>query len=358
MALASRAHELKDAWDFIETAFEKNWTDGLPVCPPTPDRVQAMIDAAGRKPDEVVGLIPPQNGEATIEKLAIQCVMAGCKPAYFPVVLAALDALLDERFNLYGVETTTHANEPLTIVSGPIVKELGFNYADAVFGQGRPNATIGRAIRLILWNLGGSYPNLNAKAPLSHPGRYTFCIAENIAENPWAPLHKDFGLTSENGVVVIGVESPHGMLTLGDAQSTLYTWADTICRMGGNNIQYNGGQGLLVMGPKVAQKVAAAGWSKADIRTFLFDNARRRLGDLRRGFYNFDPSVGNPGWPKWVDQQNDETRVPVVADPSDLHLAVAGGIAAHWFTAWCPGWGLMGGMAVARPVPLPKKSAA
>ncbi|MEK7681332.1 MAG: hypothetical protein AAB369_00720, partial [Chloroflexota bacterium] len=90
---------------------------------------------------------------------------------------------------------------------------------------------------------------------------------------------------------------------------------------------------------------------------FLFDNARRRLGDLKRGFYNFDPAVGNPGWPKWVDQQNDETRVPVVADPSDLHLAVAGGTAAHWFTAWCPGWGLMGGMAVARPVPLPKKSA-
>ena len=134
---------------------------------------------------------------------------------------------------------------------------------------------------------------MNAKAPLSHPGRYTFCIAENIDENPWPAVHRDFGLTSENGVVVFGCEAPHGMLTLGDAPSTLYTWADTICRMGGNNIQYsNGGQGLIVMGPKVAQKLASAGWAKPDIRNFLFDNARRRLGDLKRGFYTFDPSVG------------------------------------------------------------------
>ena len=356
MPLSSRTYEASDPWEFIEMAYEKNWTDGMPVCPPTPERVEAMIACAGRKPEEVVGVVPPQNGEATIEKLAIQCVMGGCRPEYFPVVLAALDAMLEEKFNLYGVETTLHPCEPLVVVSGPIVKALGFNTGDAVFGAGRPNATIGRAIRLILWNIGGSYPGVNATAPLGHPGRYGFCIAENLDENPWPPLHRDFGLTSESGVVVIGVDGPQAVLALPDARHTLNIWADGISRMSGNNIQYMaGGQGMMVMAPPVAKKLTAEGWSKRDIQTYLFDTARRRLGDLKRGFYTFDPAKGgNAGWPKWVDQTSDETLVPIVSDPSDIFLAVAGGVRAHWFSAWCPGWGLMGGLAVARPVELPK----
>ncbi len=356
MQFKSKVIDVNDAWEWLELAYAKGWTDGLPVFPPMRDRVEAMIQYVGRGPEESLGPVPPQNGEATVEKVAIQCVMAGCRPEYFPVVLAALDALLDERFNLFGVETTTGPHEPLTIVCGPVVNDLRFNCGDAVFGAGRPNATIGRALRLVLWNIGGAYPGVNAKSPLSHPGRYTFCIAENMDENPWPPMHRDFGLTSESGVVVFGCESPHGLASSGDASHTLTIWADAMSRMGSNNIKYsNGGQALLVMGPRVAQKFTAEGWTKDDIRRYLFDNARRRIGDLKKA-YGMTPEAKHPGWPQWVDQQNSDALVPIVADPRDLHLAVAGGTAAHWFTAWCPGWGLMGGLAVARSIESGKKT--
>lgn len=355
MQLSSRIHDITSAWDWLDLAYEKGWTDGLPVAPPTEERVRAMVEHVGRKPNEVLGLVAPQSGEATIEKVAIQCVMAGCKPEYFPVVLAALEAMMDPQFNLYGVETTTHACEPLTIVCGPIMKELGFNYGDGVFGCGRPNATIGRAIRLILWNIGGSYPGVNAKAPFSQPGRYSFCIAENVEGNPWPPMHRDFGVTSESGVVVFGCDPPQSMISHVDSVHTLNIWAETMNGMGTNNIhRCNGAQALVIIGTSMAQAFNRDGWTKPDIRKYLFEKARRRLGELKKGFYQYDPKQGgNYGWPKWINQEDDDSLIPIVADASDLLVAVAGGTAAHWFSVWCPGWGLMGGQAVARPIVKP-----
>ncbi|MBI2907715.1 MAG: hypothetical protein HYX92_08685 [Chloroflexi bacterium] len=352
MRFQSKIYEVEDAWEWAELAFKDHLTDGLPVLPPTEERVAAIVGYLGREPQEVLGLVPPQNGKATVEKVAINCAMAGCLPEYGPVVLAALEALLQEEFNLYGVETTTHPCEPLTIVSGPIVKELGFNYGDGVFGGGsRANATIGRAIRLILWNIGGAYPGDNAKSPFSHPGRYTYCIAENGDENPWAPLHRERGIEAESGVTVFGCEAPHSIIALADEIHILNVIADSMSTMGNNNIQYtDGSQTLLVLAPRVAQKLDKAGWKKTDVKAYLFEKARRRLGDLKKGFYTWDPDVGNPAWAKWVDQRNDDTMVPIVDRPEDIIIAVAGGTSAHWFSMWCPGWGKMGGLAVSRPV--------
>lgn len=352
MRFESDTHEFEDAWEWAEFAYKNKLTDGLPVLPPTEEKVEGIVAYLGRDPQESLGLVPPLNGDATIEKVAINCCMAGCLPEYAPIVLAALDALLQEEFNLYGVETTTHPCEPLTIVSGPIVKELGFNYGDGVFGGGsRANAAIGRAIRLILWNIGGAYPGDNAKSPLSQPGRYTYCIAENIDENPWEALHRERGVETLNGVTVFGCEAPHSIIAHGDDFRILNTIADSMATMGSNNMQHtDGSQTLVVLIPRMAQNLARVGWTKSEVKAYLFEHARRRLGDLKKGFYAFDPRVGNPAWAKWVNQRDDDTLVPIVNKPEDIIIAVAGGTSSDWFAHWCPGWGRMGGLSVSRPI--------
>ncbi len=354
MSLSSKVHEMQDVWEWVETAYEKNWTDGLPVLPPTPARVEALVAATGLSADHVLGKVPPAWRLATVEKVAINAAMAGCKPEYMPLILTALDALLDEEFNLGGVETTTHSCEPLTIVSGPIVKELGFNYGDGVFGGGsRANATIGRAIRLILWNIGGSFPgNDIAKAPMSHPGRYTFCIAENIDANPWKPMHTDFGVSSENGVTVFACDAPQLILGL-DKPRAATVVARAISRIGTNHPtdmrSLGDAQILIILSGGSARKLASEGWTKDEFKRAVFDKARNRIGDLQK-LYDFDPQRGNFYWPKWVDQMNPETMVPIVTRPENLIIAVAGGVSAPWFSAYCPGWGSHGGFAVSRPL--------
>jgi hypothetical protein len=194
MNLISERLDVDDYDEAVELFYQRNWTDGLPVVLPTRRRVEAMIAGAGRDPQESLGPVPPKGGPATVEKLAINAVMGGCLPAHFPVVLAALEALLDPAHNLNGVTQTTHMCVPLVIVNGPIARELGFNSRDGVFGNGyRANAAVGRAVRLALWNLGGAVPWDTDKATLSHPGEYAFCIAEEEDDNPWAPLHVDRG---------------------------------------------------------------------------------------------------------------------------------------------------------------------
>ena len=210
MELSARSFEFHSLEDAVEFIYAQGWTDGLPIVPPTSLAIQRMLDYLGRDSEEVVGVVPPKNGAATIEKIAINCVMAGCRPEYGPVVIAALEAMLEPAFNLYGVQGTTHCCAPLVIVSGPVVKELEFNYRENVFGGGsRANATVGRAIRLILWNIGSGYPGKVDMATLGHPGKYTYCIAEDPEQNPWEPLHVERGLEAgESGVTVLACESP------------------------------------------------------------------------------------------------------------------------------------------------------
>ena len=209
----SRLDAAGDTADLIEHYFEQGWTDGLPVVPPTPQLVAAMVAALGGDPDHLEARIPPRWGNLTREVLAINLVLAGCRPEYAPVTRAALLALTSSHFNLHGVQATTHMAAPLVVVNGPVRKEIGLNAGANVFGSGcRANATIGRAIRLVLLNVGGAWPGDLDKSTLGHPGKYTFCIAENEEASPWAPYHVEHGYApGDSTVFCIAAEGPHSV---------------------------------------------------------------------------------------------------------------------------------------------------
>ncbi|MBI2908357.1 MAG: hypothetical protein HYX92_11975 [Chloroflexi bacterium] len=194
-----RSRRLKVASEEAATGFlyEQGWTDGLPVVVPTPDRVEAMLAGTRRRPEDLIGLIPPAMGKATVEKMAINAVMAGCLPSYLPVVIAALEAMVAPEFVLARVQATTNPVAPLAVVNGPIRQKLDINCGHNALGQGRQsNATIGRAIRLILSNIGGAIPGVTDMATLGQPAKYTFCLGENEEALPttWPPLHVEKGL--------------------------------------------------------------------------------------------------------------------------------------------------------------------
>ena len=197
LGLKAQRIEVAGEYDAVQNLYlERGWTDGLPVTPPTPERVESMLRAVDLPPYRVIAEIPPNWGGATVERLAINAVMAGCLPEYFPVIVAAVDAMSDPAFNLYAVQATTHPCAPLVIVNGPIREALGFNGSSGAFGPGwRANATIGRAIRLALLNIGGGYPGVGDMSSQGAPSKYGYCVAENEELNPWGPLHVDRDLT-------------------------------------------------------------------------------------------------------------------------------------------------------------------
>jgi hypothetical protein len=218
MALPAQAAEINVTHapagaDLVEWYFEQGWTDGLPVVPPTRARVDAFVEALGGDPLLLECKVPPRYGSLTREVLAINMVMAGCKPEYAPVVRAAMLALTAKAFNLNGVQATTHMAAPLLVVNGPVAREIGMNGDCNAFGSGnRANATIGRALRLVLLNVGGGWPGELDKSTLGHPGKYTYCVAENEMASPWAPYHVEKGLSSEDSAVfLLAAEPPHSV---------------------------------------------------------------------------------------------------------------------------------------------------
>ena len=356
--------EIDDYWEWDALARTNEWTDGLPVAPPTEERVTAVIDYLQMAPDKNLGLVLPLNGKATVEQVAIQSVMAGCLPEHVPTVIAALDALVDNRFNLEGVQGTTNPCAPLTIACGPQVERLNFNVGDGVFGGGaRANAAIGRAIRLILWNLGGGKPGRTDRSPLGQPAKYAFCVGENSAESPWSSLSEDFGFNAaQDSVIVFACQSPYPVVLIGSAERMLAIIADSLpCTA--LNAFHAAGQVLIVFSLRPAQVLADAGYSREDVRRWIFENARFNLGNLRqRGLIveSTDP-VCNYWGDKSLEAQRpnldelpDDTWLPLVQSESDLHLLVTGG-RGQWFGGFCPGWGNYGGSAVARSVAMPSK---
>ncbi len=238
MNLISERLSIEDYEEAIELFYARGWTDGLPVVLPTARRVEVLIAHVGRDPQENLGGVPPKGGAATVEKLAINAVMGGCQPEHFPVVLAAMEALLDPAHNLNGVSQTTHMCVSLVIVNGPIARALNYNSRDGVFGNGyRANAAVGRAVRLALWNLGGATPWDTDKATLSHPGEYAFCIAEEEEDNPWAPLHVERGCPpGSDAVTVFACEGPHSVFCYGTPEEMLHVLTDSMCSLGNNNM--------------------------------------------------------------------------------------------------------------------------
>jgi hypothetical protein len=325
--------------DPIESLFDRGVTDGLPVVPPTRERVERAIAAAGRPADELVAEVPPNYGRATVEKIAINAVMAGCRPEYLPVVLAAVEAICDDAFDLHGVSATTNAPAPLVVINGPIRKTLDVNCGAGVFGPGwRANATIGRAVRLVCVNVGGARPGVVSMSTLAHPGRYTYCIGEREEDNPWEPLHVEHGFArGESTVAVLAADAPLGVY---DHRSR--TAPDLLATIAGsmavimNHKMTHWGDTLLVIGPEHAGMLAGDGWRKADVRRFLFERLQRPVRELVPG------RDGGEGLPehvlrKFPHPETEETRVPKFRAPEHIKIVVAGGTAGR-FSAIVPGW--------------------
>jgi hypothetical protein len=303
-------------------------TDGLPIIPPTPDAVHRMLTYTDRDPQEVVAVVPPQKGQATVEKIAINTVMAGCLPQHLPVVITAVQALVEEAHNLYGLLATTHPCSNLVIVNGPIARELGINAGYNALGQGwHSNASIGRAVRLVMTNIGGARPGVLDRATQGTPAKYTYCFAENEAQSPWEPFHVERGYIAETSTVtVVGAEGPHNINDHGStsAESILTTVAGTMAILGSNNV-FGIGQQVVVFGPEHAATVAADGMTKQQVKAWLFDHAKIAAGRFSpENVARFTPRDVGPLGPI-----TPKTLVPCVASAEDILVFVAGGAGKH-----------------------------
>lgn len=355
MELKARTFEVTDIEEAVEFCYRQGWTDGLPVVPPTGPAIERTIAYLDRDPKEVVGVIPPRNGVATIEKIAINCVMAGCRPEYVPIVIAAVEAMLEEGFNLNGVQATTHCCAPLVMVSGPAVRDLGFNTKESDLGHGsRTNATIGRAVRLILWNIGGGHPVDPCKTTHGHPGYHSFCIAEDSDTNPWEPLHVTRGFEPEETVVTVAAtEAPHSVSTgagYSPVDDVLFVLADAIAVLGSNNL--HGGDMVLALGPMAAQALAGGGLSKEGLVQELMRRATRPVRDAERSRAVAAASPAH--WSHVVDASDPEAPVPFIRAPRNLTVLTTGGWGSGaGFCALYPGWGLLGGLTQSQAVRFP-----
>ena len=327
--LDSQRIELVDDYDAVQNLYlERGWSDGLPITPPTPARVEAMLAAANLDPQRVVAELPPHWGEATVERLAVNAVMAGCLPEYLPVIIAGVAAMSDPAFNLYAIQSTTHSCAPLLIINGPIRQQLGLNSSSGAYGPGwRANATIGRAVRLALLNIGGGYPGVGDMSTQGAPSKYGYCVAENEAENPWEALHLERGFSPDQSTVTaLAGEPPHNINdhTGRSAEEILTIIAGAMAVTGANNA-YTGGETLLALGPEHAATIAGDGFSKDDIREWLNRHARIPLER-----YTQDTMLERFG-------HIPDGPVPMVATPEDLVIIVLGGPGKH--SSWVPTFG-------------------
>jgi hypothetical protein len=312
----------------------RGWTDGLPIVPPTTGRVEEMLDYSPLSRDVMIGELDPLKGVASIEKIAINAVMAGCRPDYFPVVLAAVQAISEPEFNLRGVQTTDENVTPLILVNGPIARQIVMNDGFGCLGPGwRANATIGRALRLIMQNIGGGWPAVVAFAGLGQPGRYTLCFAENEAQSPWMPFHVDEGFRAEQNVVTLlraesavnvtgGLEEVASVM--GSATSA-FSWL-------------HGGIVTVVISPATAAALAKDGVSKDDARCWLHENGRIS-SDILKSLWIYQNAGKAKEWPAWSIAAIEEGAVPPVAGPDKITLVVAGGDVPIAQQAYFPTWG-------------------
>jgi hypothetical protein len=318
------------------------WTDGLPVIPPTEALVAAMLRGATRAPGEVLGRMEPLKGTVTVEKVAANAVMAGCRPEHFPVVLASVRAVLQPGFNVGSAACTTGGSAPVVIVNGPIARRLGISGGTACFGGNiKANATIGRALRLVMRNLGGAKPDGMEKSTQAWPGKIACCFAENEARSPWEPLHVERGHLVETSVVTVvatrGIYSvTEGVQTSG--QGVLETLVASMRYVGSPiyHQMHNQIPLIVVLCPEHAEEIARAGFDRRAVREYIYANARMPVSVLRdRGYYAPD------AWKDLVDASNPDAMVPIVSSPDRIILVVAGGDGRH--SAWMPAWGVCQG---------------
>ena len=259
---------ITDIGDPVETCYDQGWSDGLPVVPPTGARVLRMLEGSSRDPQAIIGVVPPRLSPCTVEKAAINAVMAGCRPEYFPVVLAAIEAALEPAFSMHGVLCTTCFSSPIVIVNGPIARHIGMNCGVNAMGQGnRANATIGRALQLVIRNVGGGVPGGIDRSTLGHLGKYTFCFAEDESDQDWEPLSvaRGFGVDCSTvtvfaGAGVQGVWDEHAR----EPEPLIGTFAASL-KVAGNYNYPDYHDALLVLTPEHYRVFREAGWSRSDI---------------------------------------------------------------------------------------------
>lgn len=312
---SKRMRVVDSSYAFYEHAYNQGWTDGLPVIPPTEERVREMLSGTRLAPGELIAKIPPRFGMATVEKIAVNALMAGCLPEYLPVIIAAMHAMSEPAFKLEGLQPTTNPGGPGVIVNGPIRNRIDLNCGGNALGPGRrANATIGRAIRLILLNIGGGIPQTVDKATLGFPGKYTFCLGENEEESPWEPLHVERGYKAEDSTVTM--ISPAGTTNVNcsnsDAQEVLLILANSLGRWGSNDMIYCSGQPALFLSPSRAKLLASQGYPKQAIKEFLWEKSAVSASQL--------PYRTRPRGCAW--KEGDMARP--VRSPNDIILVVAG----------------------------------
>ena len=328
--LRSRKIEYAETDDPAELAYARGWTDGLPVTPPTDERVLAMLKGTARAPGEVVGKIPPFLAECTVEKVAINAVMAGCKPEYMPVLLAAIEAALEPVFTLHGVLATTYFSSPVIIVNGPIVKKIGMNSGINALGQGnRANATIGRALNLIVLNVGGGRPGEADRSTLGAPSKYTLCFAEDESDPEWEPLSVARGLPP--GVSAVTLFQGHGPEAFVDQKSRTpegltRSFALSLVKMGHDRLTQSA-RAILVLSPEHYAIYKEAGWDRKRIERALYEATIRPGSEL---------IAGKDGIGEGIPASRAGEMVPKFHD--DGLMVVRAGGPAGLFSAILPGW--------------------
>lgn len=324
----------RDPWSAVNDLFyHRGWTDGLPIVPPTAGKVEQMLARCAVARDHVIAELDPLKGQATIEKIAVNAVMAGCAPEYFPVVLVITQAIADPEFNLRGVQTTDENVAPLLIFSGEVASRLEINSSFGALGPGwRANATIGRAVRLIMHNIGGGWPGAVSLAGLGQAGRYTLCLAENAALNPWEPLHVELGhAPAASTVTVMRAETAINVTGgLEEIASVMGSAASHFSIM-------HGGKIAIALAPYVARQCAERGMSKRNVKHWLHEHGRIRTQDWERSWaFAVMKAVR---WPRWVIEAAARGAIPAVESPSDIVLFVAGGDLPIPQNVYFPSWG-------------------
>ena len=316
---------------------EQGWTDGLPIVPPTVERVESMIRYVRRAPNDIVSCIAPGFGAATVERIAVNAVMAGCEPEHLPVLIAAAEAVAARELNLQSIQVTTNPAAVWLVVNGPAVERLGMNAGINCLGPGNwANAVLGRALRLILQNIGGGTPGLMDRATQGQPGKYIFCCPENEADSPWEPLHVERGFRAEQSTVtVVGAEGTLNMNTHSKkADELLRIFAETLAHPTSNDYRMGLGDPWIILGPEHAAVLHAGGLSKADVKRRLWEESKMRasrLGamDMERMQWERKPELG-------VVSPDD--MIPICQSPAHMGIVVSGGPGTH--SVFVPSFGI------------------
>ena len=328
--LSSRNIPLAESEDEMESCFDRGWSDGLPVVPPTSVRVIRMLKGTHRSPDEIIGNIPPDNLPCTIEKVAINAVLAGCKPEYFPIVLASVEAALQDRFCMHGLLCTTYFSSPVMVVNGPIIKEIGLNNGVNALGQGnRANATIGRALQLLIRNVGGGLPGGIDRAVMGNPGKYTYCFAEDESDEQWTTLAQDRGFNRQDSV--ISLFAGEGLQPIVDQKSR---GAESLAKSIANSLRtvvnaklYGAADAILVISPEHRRVIRDSGWTKENFKEALCENLMMPGANLIRGAQEISEGMPEKLKDKILSKFRDD----------GLHITSTGG-KAGMFSAIISGW--------------------